>query len=308
MLAALILTEGLLRLKNLDQSDYSIEMWRYAKLLKMISPDPVLGHVHRPGSSAKLEGVMVRINSFGLRGPEIQTQGQRHHLRVLFLGSSNTLGWGVEENSTLPADLQKEMGREAEVLNGGIGNYNAVRYVHLFETRLRALKPDLVIVHFFISDAKVLGPEGGNFLLRHSELAVKWVEALDMFQMGTASRKGRIGYYKNLYKDDFKGYLDMVAAFQRLDAMAKEDGFKVILAVTPDSHDLADFPYKREYDKIKNLGSRLGWMTVDFTPSLQLVPQAQLWIMPSDPHYNAQGLQIMAEAIGPAVKASLSRH
>ena len=61
------LGEGMLRIKNSDQSSYSVEMWRYAKELKVA--DTELGHVHIPGKSAQLENVEISINSWGLRGP-----------------------------------------------------------------------------------------------------------------------------------------------------------------------------------------------------------------------------------------------
>ena len=46
----LLAAEAALRLKNSDQKNYNVEMWRYARLLKMPSLDPMLGHEHRPGS------------------------------------------------------------------------------------------------------------------------------------------------------------------------------------------------------------------------------------------------------------------
>ena len=298
--------EGLLRLKNLNQANYTIEMWRYAKELKVASPDPLLGHLHVPGRSARLENVMIRLNSYGLRGPELEPQGPHHHLRILFLGSSNTLGWGVEEDGTLPAVLQRELGKNVEVLNGGIGNYNAVRYVRLFETKLRALKPDVVIVHYFIRDAEVLDDGRGNFLLRHSELAVEIDQVIQLLKMGQAENGGLINYYKNFYKDDSEGFQDMAAALRKLDKMSKEDGFKVVLAITPESHFLKDFPYTAEHAKVMAIGRQLGWPSIDFTPVLQKVPQEQLWVMPSDPHYNSQGFEIMGRALLPVVQKVLA--
>ena len=52
---------------------YDVEMSRYAQLLKLESPNPEIGHVHRPGAHARLMGVDVQINSDGLRDVDRNT-------------------------------------------------------------------------------------------------------------------------------------------------------------------------------------------------------------------------------------------
>ena len=116
--------ELVLRLKNRSMQNYDIEMWRYARELKTLSPDPALGHEHQPSMSAVLQSVSIRTNRFGLRGDEVAPErGERR--RILFLGSSITLGWGVNEQDTVVARLQKkfrDQNADVEVLNAGIGN------------------------------------------------------------------------------------------------------------------------------------------------------------------------------------------
>ena len=52
---------------------FGLEMWKYAKTLKMRAPDPEMSHQHRPNSRAFLLGADVQINSLGLRNHEIST-------------------------------------------------------------------------------------------------------------------------------------------------------------------------------------------------------------------------------------------
>ena len=51
--------------------NFNLEMWKYARDLKEVAPDPLVGHRHRPGRRARLMGVEVAINSNGLRDREI---------------------------------------------------------------------------------------------------------------------------------------------------------------------------------------------------------------------------------------------
>jgi hypothetical protein len=131
-LAALVLgaAEGLLRLKNADMRNHDIEMWRYGRILKEPSDNAVLDRVHRPSQRATLQSVDIRINADGLRGPELPATDDGLP-RVIVLGSSITMGWGVAGDAMLTSRLARDLaaaGQPALVLNVGTGNYNAERY------------------------------------------------------------------------------------------------------------------------------------------------------------------------------------
>jgi len=152
---ALALAEATLFLKNSNMRNYDIEMWRYSKELKKESENPLLGHEHIPLKEATLQSIKIRTNSHGLRGDEINPK-QESIKRILFLGSSITLGWGVTEEETLTERLVgmfKAEGKPTEVLNAGVGNYNSVRYVEQFLARLTHLEPDVIVVQYFVNDA-----------------------------------------------------------------------------------------------------------------------------------------------------------
>ncbi len=295
----LILTEGLLRIKNADQKNYNIEMWRYARLLKKKSPDPALGHEHIPGRSAKLQGVVIRINSLGMRGPDVDLNDHSKK-RILFLGSSNTLGWGVPEEKTLPAIIQRESNDKAVVFNGGIGNYNAARYVTLFEKRFLGLKCDTVVINCFVRDAELLEPGGGNFFLRHSELAVL---LFHLYHLRMNSSAGGIGnlveHYRKIYRHDSPGFQEMQAAFDRLQNLSRQQGFRIILTMIPDVHQINPYPFTFAHEEMQKIASKHGWTFLDFTPALSRVPATDLWAMPGDPHLNSKGHEIMAKTLLP---------
>ena len=296
----LFCTEGLLRIKNADQKNYNIEMWRYAKVLKKKSDDPSLGHEHIPGRSAKLQGVEIRINSLGMRGPEVNLNDPQKK-RVLFLGSSNTLGWGVAEENTLPAILQRELRGKAIVLNGGIGNYNAARYVALFEKRFLRLKPDMVIINCFIRDAEPLDPGGGNFLLRHSELAALLFHLTHQLNR-SGGMENLVEHYRRIYQHDSPGFQEMLAAFERLQALSQSQGFKVIFTMIPDVHQMNPYPFAFAHEEMRKIASQFGWVFLDFTQALSEIPAADLWAMPGDPHVNSKGHELMAKKLLPILK------
>jgi lysophospholipase L1-like esterase len=300
---ALAAGEGILRLKNASMRNYDIEMWRYAKELKHPSDIAVLGHEHVPSKSAHLESVDIRINDMGLRGGPVPPPhaGQR---RILFLGSSVTLGWGVPEAQTMTALLEKmlrDAGEDAVVMNAGIGNYNAIRYVTRFERRLTGLQPTDIVVHYFLRDAEHLDSGGGNFLLRHSELAVTlWIAATRY--LGKTGEKSLEEHYREVYRPESPGYREMTSALHALARYAHAHGIRIYLAMTPDVHDLVDYKFGYIHETMRRIAAQEGYRYVDLLPAMRDLTPSQLWSMPGDPHPNALGHKLMAEALFPALK------
>ncbi len=298
LLVGLAFVEVILRFKNHDQKNYNIEMWRYAKLLKVKSPDPELGHEHRPHTQAMLEGVMIQINSLGMRGPEPNLSDWARK-RILVLGSSNTLGWGVPEQETLCGLLRKALADKAQVFNAGIGNYNAHRYVFLYEKRLQTIKPDIVVIQYFIRDAEDLKPGGGNFILRNSELAVMLYYLVHDLSYGYKNPFALVTHYKKMYSAGNPGLESMKSAMQRLNQLSHQQHFKIIMAMVPDIHAVKPYPFTFIHESMRNLAASYGWTFVDFSQALSQVPQKELWVMNGDPHMNSKGQKIMADTLLP---------
>src|SRR4051794_6797669 len=150
--------EIILRLKNSSMTTYDIEMWRYSNELKGRVGDPDLGFDHVKDKSALFQNVLIRLNGMGLRGATLQKAAPDER-RILFLGGSITLGWGVPEDETVAARLEqmlRQQGEQASVLNGGVGNYNTVRYVSRFFRELTPVQPTDIVVNYFLRDAEDL--------------------------------------------------------------------------------------------------------------------------------------------------------
>lgn len=298
----LLFAEGVIRLKNASMKNYDIEMWRYSKELKVLSPNPILGHEHRRSTSAVLQSVNIQTNKWGLRGGAIATDpGDKR--RIMLLGSSITLGWGVPQEQTMASrleDLFAQNGQPTEVLNTGVGNYNTVRYVELFLDRLYQLNPTDVVVHYFINDAEVLPPPGNNWLLRHSQLAVSVWSSLNRFLVPTGWA-GLQEHYQNVYSPGSPGFAAMKDALKRLSDYAKKTDIRLYLAITPDVHNLKDYPYRYIHEALAGISQEYGYVFIDLYPHFAGLEPEAIWAMPGDPHPNALGHEIMARAVYPVL-------
>lgn len=300
---ACVLGEAILRLKNASMKSYDIEMWRYALELKKRSDIPVLGHEHVSSKSAVLQSVDIRINEKGLRGGPVRPTTPNTR-RILFLGSSVTLGWGVSEEETVTsriADMFKADGQDVEVLNAGIGNYNAVRYTERFKQRLADLRPSDIVVHYFVRDAEVLDAGGGNALLRNSQLAVtSWVAISRYFNSN--ANQSLEEHYRRVYDAQAPGFLAMQAALRDLAEYAKKNDIRIYFAMTPDVHDLVDYRFGFIHDRMQRIAAEHGFTYVDLLPAMKNLTPKELWSMPGDPHPNSLGHRRMAESIFPALR------
>jgi GDSL-like Lipase/Acylhydrolase family len=295
---SLAAAEAILRFKNSTMRNYDIEMWRYAKELKRRSSDPDLSFEHVRSASAILESVPITLNEFGLRGASVKPieSGER---RILFLGGSITLGWGVAEAQTLEMRLRgmlQSTGEKVEVLNGGVGNYNTVRYVSRYFKDLTDIKVTDIVVHYFLRDAEDLKPDSGNFLLRHSELAV----TLWMVYHRLVDRNGEaslVDHYRAVYQPSAPGFIRMKEMLGRLAAHAKAQHVRIWLAMTPDIHNLGDYKLGFVHEIMRQVAEDDGYAFIDLLPALSGHRPEDLFAMPGDPHPNALGHELMAEAI-----------
>jgi lysophospholipase L1-like esterase len=294
--------EVILRVKNSSMRTYDIEMWRYAKELKVRSDDAALDFDHVKSRSSVLQGVTIRLNEWGLRGGPVDPlpPGGR---RILFLGGSIALGWGVPEDDTVEARLERRLrksGQAVQVLNGGVGNYNTKRYVSRFFKELTGLQPTDIVVHYFLRDAEDLPPGGNNVILRNSELAVTlWIAYHRLFDR--AGEQSLVDHYRSVYQPDAPGFVEMQASLAKLAEYARVNNIRLYLAMTPDVHNLVDYKFGFVHDTMRGVAQRAGYTYVDLLPAMMGRPAEEMFAMPGDPHPNALGHELMADAIYPVI-------
>lgn len=123
--------------------------------LHILRPSQQFGHEHTPSVSGYGNlGERVSINSYGARDHEFADK-RADTRRVVAVGDSFTFGFGVELDDAyvklLEAALSDRFER-IEVLNLGVSAYQTWQILEVMQQRVPPLKPDLVIVGFFMDD------------------------------------------------------------------------------------------------------------------------------------------------------------
>lgn len=119
--------------------------------------DPEIRYVYGPGDKGWIDDGFVTINSQGYRGREVQVPKPPGRFRIVTIGDSLTMGWGVNDEETFTARLDQLVHQASpplnvDVANLGVGGYNTRQEVTFLERNLSRLQPDLVLVGFYTND------------------------------------------------------------------------------------------------------------------------------------------------------------
>jgi len=302
--------EGLIRVISSVRLIYNIEMVKYARSLKIRDPKGEVSHVHRPNASAHLMGVDIALNSLGNRGPELAAVKGEKTRRILVMGSSITMGWGVPWDKVFTTVTQERLNREKpfgpefsfEIANAGIGNYNTHFQSHLFRTQYPAVKPDMVVLHYFISDVQPRSMGRDNPILKHSYLAAFLFDRWSQLRLRlTGKFKDLFTFYNDLYRDDSPAWAETRRQIVEMRDLAARDKVPFFIMIIPDIHDLTPgSPYGALYQKMEAAFRSEGIPTLNTFDRFQQRfggDVTQLWIQGDDPHPNASGHALMAELL-----------
>jgi len=136
----------------------------YSKPTSFWEHDELLGWSHMPGAEDVYVGprpwpiefeTPVRINSLGLRGPELPEEQAGEH-RVLFLGDSMVAAFEVMHEETfvhlLAEELTERTGEPVRGINAGVRGYGTDQSFLYFRERGHALDVDLVVFYHSRND------------------------------------------------------------------------------------------------------------------------------------------------------------
>jgi hypothetical protein len=177
---------------------YAWELVASRRMVWETHPGPGAGYtLMKPGSHYEWQGIPVDINSHGLRGPETPYAKPSGTFRILNLGDSVAMGWGVREQDTYGRQLEallNDKGNGAvryEVINAGVPGWNPENELAYLQAEGLKYQPDLILLDLTlvndINGASALAADQQPALLRWLRtntyfwpfltVQLRWVEA-----------------------------------------------------------------------------------------------------------------------------------
>ncbi len=176
----LVVSELGVRLLNPYGISYFRDTNRYLNEAILLLPPSEVGPQSRifqnlPDVDLELQTFRFATDDVGLRAPEpsVSSLGDAQaELRVLFLGDSVTLAWGVDDEVSWVRRLDREAssadGRPLVCMNAGHIHYTTFQQADLFAATGAFLRPDVVVVTFVTND--VLDDPYATYLQLRSKL------------------------------------------------------------------------------------------------------------------------------------------
>jgi lysophospholipase L1-like esterase len=303
MLAASVLSlaaaEILVRSFDLLGVSFFEEVTHYILALE---GDDALVYKHRAGLETVYQGVPFTTNELGLRDRPVPAPSS-DTLRVLILGDSVTLGWGVPVEATfarrLEGLLSARLGRPVRTINSAAAGYNTEQELAFLRRHIVSMAPDLVLLVYIENDVEPVAtnvldmkerwqhPPGANaWLLRWS-----WLYRLLYYtlpdHLGSTWRP-----------PDTSGWQRSMTALAEAQRLAHGHGapFVVFLCrMLPD--EVTDTLWR----DISRVGAVEGFPLVDTLPWFHGVPVRSLVNSFVDTHPNAEGHRFLAEGMARAL-------
>jgi lysophospholipase L1-like esterase len=124
---------------------------------EMLQRHPVRVWTNRPGAVVDAGDRVVRINTLGLRGPELPVPKPAGEERILFLGDSVAFGIGLAEADCFVWQFEAAAGQRASdravrVINCSVTAYSPWQEADLLEAQCLSLAPDVVVQVFCLND------------------------------------------------------------------------------------------------------------------------------------------------------------
>jgi lysophospholipase L1-like esterase len=181
------LLEGLAYFWEQGQANgpYAWELVASRRMVWEQHPEPGAGYtLIKPHSHYAWQGIKVDINSKGLRGPEITYDKPPATYRILNLGDSVAMGWGVREEDTYGRRLEALLNEQApaglrfEVINAGVPGWNPANELAYLQAEGLKYQPDLILLDLTTAN----DINGKSALLADNQPApIKWLRTNTYF-------------------------------------------------------------------------------------------------------------------------------
>jgi lysophospholipase L1-like esterase len=316
LILALLLGEALLRLFSLAPTDglATVTEQDFRSVPGLLSPNQELIDRSKRGLAHH-----VQVNHLGYRGAPITREKRPGEMRILMAGDSFTYGSYVDDEETLPVQLERELSRSCPgvlAINAGVGGTTIDTQSRLIERAL-PLRPDLVILTFTENDLDDLaGPSAWDSMAANRAaksrlpLSILYpvLRRMALWNFGLEIRarmRARSAAAGDAGEEPgtrmLPVYLDGLTALR--DRLESQDT-RLILALFPSHHSLPKDAPTLLLERVERAGKQAGIPTINLLAALRGSgrPIEALYLLPEDGHPSGQGYQVAASALARQIR------
>ena len=267
-----------------------------------LEADDYLVYKQRPYLNTSYSGIRFSTNELGLRERPILPKTSDEY-RILFLGDSVTLGWGVQVEATfcrkLEAVLSEKFSRKVRTINAGVGGYNTMLEWRFLERKGSSLDSDLIVLFYVSDDAAIIEPPFNP----SGELSLSGKSPPQIIEILMGKMwMSRLFYAANIRRNvdylpdpKFRGWLESMEALEKIAIYCRDRGVSFCTVVW--RHPQENAYEDRLWKDIQAVSHSIGFPIADVRPWWQGYDWRDITISVVDIHPNEKGHDILTRRI-----------
>lgn len=270
------------------------------------------------GLDKSVFGSRFTTNRYGLRDRDYPVRKPPGTFRIVLLGSSIDMGWGVGTDQTYENLLEDWLNRRAamlgmkrrfEILNLAVAAYSPLHRVERYRRIAAGFEPDLVIYSATMLDPRLLEIhlctllrdriDTSSYPFLGSEIAGAGVTPADLV-LDTDEEILHKETLKKKLRPALWPIIDETVGALRAECLAED--VPLVYQIVP-RVGMSDAPAARAEPvaRHKAIAEKHAEWTIDLTSSFDETEQAKLEIAPWDDHPNAKGHDLLFKAMAHAI-------
>jgi hypothetical protein len=286
---------------KVDEDDRPIEQQKY-----FIALSDYRRWDWRPSSTAVFMGHRLVANQFGMLDQEVGLQKSPGIRRVAILGASNAIPYGIEQGREWPKLIAQKFQeskdqplRNIEFLNFSVIGYNVSAYPRLFEKKVAAFSPDILLIAGSMREYYVIGLMLANAL--RNGLVIPYPELRRAAGVDDANSIESKHYFFDPPIEINKAVYQW--GMSKIASLARTRGMRVVFCMTPSAFVRDEngryYALKVEQEMIET-AKKEGFVVLDVRSALAGRNLEEVTIS-DDPnhysHYNELGHKLISESL-----------
>jgi hypothetical protein len=282
-----------------------------------------------PNVRGSHRGVLIRANSHGFRGPDYAEPKPRGVVRIAITGDSVTMGWGVPEEDTYAAQLERMLNSDGgsaryEVINVGLAAVNVDGAMDRLAKAVEVYDPDLLVYGFTANDIR--GPAFRHLETAPGENTESWKRLLLsvegrrlndspsalvrelgwLWLRARAARLPPLEEPRELYHNFFENetaWRDFEGGLERFAKLGRDQHACTHVLIHPELTRLGDdHPMLKIYTRVADASRAHGLTVTSAYPYFRGRTELRLWVGAVDAHPNREGHRLLAQALYDGVR------
>ncbi len=279
--------------------------------------------VAQPNVRGMTAGVLFETNEFGFRGPARTLEKPADTFRIAVIGDSVTMGYGTRYEDLYATRIERALDqadpeRRIEVINVGLSGLDITSVMNRYETVALRFDPDLVLYGYTLNDIEgdhyrrdYEGKKRDLARMRTSPLRLwrifgpRWRSLSDLIFRPPGSYAYELdqNYFHNP-----EAWHDVETALDRLAAQTRTRGICTLVLLHTRLDALGFLhPYHAHYDVVAQAAAQREFVVARSFEKFRGKEATDFWVTAFDPHPNAAGHALLAEAALEALRALPTR-